>query len=964
MSQWKVIDISMHNTVSDYDSISKSFDGIILKSGYHGYDTSGSLYKDKNFDDAYLALYKKTRIGIYFFSQARTYSEGVIEAEYVLTTLLRWKYSDFPIYVQSDYATSNKTGRADQLSVEERTQALLGFCETIENNNYKAGILCSNSWLKNNLDLDKLKGYSLWISNYSLDDRPDIGVTDNYDGWQYNNTGKVDNISGDVNLSYFYNNVAGFGTTDHRKIDLTNYQVVADNTNTYTYNGEYIEPDIRIAGLTKDVDYTLSFDNNKNAGTATVYAIGIGTYTGKASTTFTINKADISTKSMELETNIYSYDGTAKTPKATVNGLKENVDYKVSYYDNINIGTGHALVTGINNYVNYKVLDFSIGRKDLSSYHPAIPEWRYEWTGSEITPKVSITGLREGRDFSVAYSNNTELGTTKIDITGIGDYYGSTSISFLIVRRTIPDTLKLSETEFVYDGAAKMPKVTIDGLTEGTDYTVIYNNNIIPGTGRADAVGINHYTGTKSINFNIIKAPIDQYKFTLTNYEFTYNTFPICPEVNEIEGVREGYEYEISYENNVNATNSVSKAYVVFKGIGYYTGETKVEFNILPLTFIGNAELYCGDFDYNNRTYNPNNFCVRIKDDKHTVLTIYKDYIIDSKKARFLTNDTYQETTWKVTGIGNFKDSIEDSFITNIDGIVPHVPDEYSQPKKFDDNPTIHTLPTPQDDLYDDRHNIFNCGYLDEGGKSYKIDEDTGRYIEGELEFDFGDLDRDPEQEDRRGYIVLNPGDYDFNRQDVNLPIIESDNPEPTPEPPKDIEQTITLDPEDADPKTRTLVHLTNVNLYPRADSIVPNYEKLNGYFWVYNYQKSNNRIRLVDNTTFCKVPGQVLGWINISDIKESVGFSVGDMLLVNGTLTKNIDGAGNTITIRKRLMYITEIGDSSMYPTRCIGVSSAVNLPTIGFALITDIKKYTIQKDGGNSDSMAVEDYGEGEVE
>ena len=87
-------------------------------------------------------------------------------------------------------------------------------------------------------------------------------------------------------------------------------------------------------------------------------------------------------------------------------------------------------------------------------------------------------------------------------------------------------------------------------------------------------------------------------------------------------------------------------------------------------------------------------------------------------------------------------------------------------------------------------------------------------------------------------------------------------------------------------------------------------------------------------------------------------------MLLVNGTLTKNIDGTGNTITIRKRLMYITEIGDSSIYPTRCIGVSSAVNLPTIGFALITDIKKYTIQKDGGNSDSMSVEDYGEGEVE
>lgn len=48
--------------------------------------------------------------------------------------------------------------------------------------------------------------------------------------------------------------------------------------------------------------------------------------------------------------------------------------------------------------------------------------------------------------------------------------------------------------------------VTLDGntLTAGTDYAVTYSDNTGVGTATATIVGINGYSGTKSVTFNIV----------------------------------------------------------------------------------------------------------------------------------------------------------------------------------------------------------------------------------------------------------------------------------------------------------------------------------------------------------------------------------------------------------------------------------------------------------------------------
>lgn len=65
----------------------------------------------------------------------------------------------------------------------------------------------------------------------------------------------------------------------------------------HTYTGSAITPEVTVTvggtTLNKGSDYTVKYNNNINVGTATVTVTGKGEYTGTASTTFAINKADL-----------------------------------------------------------------------------------------------------------------------------------------------------------------------------------------------------------------------------------------------------------------------------------------------------------------------------------------------------------------------------------------------------------------------------------------------------------------------------------------------------------------------------------------------------------------------------------------------------------------------------------------------------------------------------------------------
>ncbi|MGN0594393.1 MAG: CIA30 family protein, partial [Hominimerdicola sp.] len=157
--------------------------------------------------------------------------------------------------------------------------------------------------------------------------------------------------------------------------------------------------------------------------------------------------------------------------------------------------------------------------KDISDCSVSLSGYSFDYTGSAITPTVTVkngsTTLTKGTDYTVSYSNNVNAGTATVTVTGMGNYTGSTSVSFtinsVVTSNDIADcTITLSSTSFEYSGSPIKPKVTVKSgsktLTLGTDYLVRYVNNIEAGTATVVIAGKGNYTGRVEKTFTIVKS--------------------------------------------------------------------------------------------------------------------------------------------------------------------------------------------------------------------------------------------------------------------------------------------------------------------------------------------------------------------------------------------------------------------------------------------------------------------------
>lgn len=147
----------------------------------------------------------------------------------------------------------------------------------------------------------------------------------------------------------------------------------------------------------------------------------------------------------------------------------------------------------------------------------------YTYTSEGICPKVTVkTGnltLKQGEDYQVQYSNNMNVGTGKIRITGMGSYSGYVEKSFSIKAANLTNlTASVTTSQFSYDGKAKTPKVTIkdkgNTLAEGLDYSLSYENNSKLGTAYVVVNGKGNYQGTRKLKFYIVPKKVTNVKLS------------------------------------------------------------------------------------------------------------------------------------------------------------------------------------------------------------------------------------------------------------------------------------------------------------------------------------------------------------------------------------------------------------------------------------------------------------------
>lgn len=193
----KIIDVSYHNGNIDFAKVKASgIDGVIIRAGY------GINSIDKQLTNNIKgAIANGLHIGIYWFSYAYTVTQAEKEANYCITAIAPYRDKiDMPIYFDWEYdsmryAKDHGANPGKALI----TDMCLQFCKVIENIGYKAGVYFNEEYKNNYINLSKLKKYSTWYARYTSAEQK------GYDMWQYSSTGKVNGISGNVDMNYLYN---------------------------------------------------------------------------------------------------------------------------------------------------------------------------------------------------------------------------------------------------------------------------------------------------------------------------------------------------------------------------------------------------------------------------------------------------------------------------------------------------------------------------------------------------------------------------------------------------------------------------------------------------------------------------------------------------------------------------------------------------------------------------------------
>ena len=240
------------------------------------------------------------------------------------------------------------------------------------------------------------------------------------------------------------------------------------------YTGSAIEPTVTVKDgrktLTAGTDYTVTYKDNTNVGTATATVTGTGNYTGSVETKFNIT-AKALTASMVHDIAAQTYTGSPIVPELTVKdgktALSKDTDYTVEYQNNLNAGTATVTVTGKGNYSDSVSKTFTIEPKSITPVVTVSGDYTY--TGSAITPAytVEITkgGLKLGDDqYTVEFSDNTNAGTGKIIVKAKdgGNYsFDAVNQTFTIKQKDVTAQRDATDIQVVVD------KGTFDAPTFG-----------------------------------------------------------------------------------------------------------------------------------------------------------------------------------------------------------------------------------------------------------------------------------------------------------------------------------------------------------------------------------------------------------------------------------------------------------------------------------------------------------------
>lgn len=188
------IDISKHNKGLKMSDVKKAgYEFAIIRAGYTGFGSDRSKMKDACFESFYKdAKNNGLKVGAYYYSCATNKAEGIAEARFMLERI-KGKEFDLPIYIDVEEARW-QSGKKTTV-----TDAIIGFCETIEEAGFKAGVYASLYWFNTQIETGRLDKYSKWVASWGK--FPKFNYK-KFEVWQKSDMGNINGFRVDLNELY------------------------------------------------------------------------------------------------------------------------------------------------------------------------------------------------------------------------------------------------------------------------------------------------------------------------------------------------------------------------------------------------------------------------------------------------------------------------------------------------------------------------------------------------------------------------------------------------------------------------------------------------------------------------------------------------------------------------------------------------------------------------------------------
>ena len=175
---------------------------VIVKAG----GSDAGFYTDKNFiHNVKGAISAGLHVGAYYFvgKFCKSMTAGIADAERFYNIIKDYNL-DYPVYI--DFEAPDRTNK------QGNTEACIGFCRTMEQYGYYAGIYASDiSGFKDRLDVSQLTPFDKWVARYGSEPKfvPKWGI------WQASSKGNISGINGHVDIDYSRNDYAKIIRDNH-----------------------------------------------------------------------------------------------------------------------------------------------------------------------------------------------------------------------------------------------------------------------------------------------------------------------------------------------------------------------------------------------------------------------------------------------------------------------------------------------------------------------------------------------------------------------------------------------------------------------------------------------------------------------------------------------------------------------------------------------------------------------------